>query len=215
MSDHLEQETLDHLKAWWMRWGKLCSWGLAAVLLLATSWTGWNHWLRRQTAQAETLYEQFQQLADWPTQTGKKIDQTQVLHIVQQIENKFSRTPYAQMTALAAAKVFYQAANMEQTKAQLKWAIKHASDAEYEQLARLRLASVLFDEKAYDAALKLLEKKPSEAFRALYADRRGDILVAQQKPDEARQSYRKALQAFSPGDSLLRMTKFKLDALGG
>ncbi len=215
MSDHLEQETLDQLKAWWMRWGKLCILGMTVALLLLTGWNSWSYWQRKQTTQAEKLYEQFQQLADWPAQSGRKIDQAQVLRIVQDMESKFGRTPYAQMTALAAAKVFYQLADTAQTKAQLQWTTQHAIDAEYRQLASLRLASVLFDEKAYDAALKLLAKKPSEAFRALYADRRGDILAAQNKLDEARQSYRKALQAFSPGDPLLRMTKFKLDALGG
>ena len=68
-------------------------------------------------------------------------------------------------------------------KAQLQWAVDHAKDDEYKQIAKLRLASLLLDEKAYDAGLALLSGTPVDAFKGLVADRRGDLLAAQGKPD--------------------------------
>ncbi|KAG0322461.1 hypothetical protein BGZ97_006315 [Linnemannia gamsii] len=110
------------------------------------------------------------------------------------MQSKFKHTPYAQMSALISAKAFYQAADSAAAKTQLQWAIEHARDTEYQHLARLRLASILLDEKAYDQGLSLLAQPPMDTFKALYADRRGDLLAAQGKRDDARQAYQDALQ---------------------
>ena len=48
------------------------------------------------------------------------------------------------------------------------------------------LRSIRLDEKKYDEALKLLETKHSAAMETLYADLRGDVMVAQGKTAEAR-----------------------------
>ena len=53
-------------------------------------------------------------------------------------------------------------------------------------MARMRLAAVLLDEKKYDEALKVLDGNKDEAFTALVADLRGDIMLAQGRLDEAR-----------------------------
>ncbi len=49
----------------------------------------------------------------------------------------------------------------------------------------MRLAGVLLDEKAYDQGLALLKDTPPAQFEALFADRRGDLLAAQDKRDDA------------------------------
>ena len=92
--------------------------------------------------------------------------------------------------------------------------MSNAKDDEYKQLAKLRLAGVLLDEKAYDEALKLLENPPA-AYAALFADRRGDVLVAQSKVADARTAYKLALDKLDKQDSGMRQfVQFKLDALG-
>ena len=53
-------------------------------------------------------------------------------------------------------------------------------------VARLRLAGVLLDEKKYDEALKLLAAKPADAYAMLYADLRGDVCRAGQARGGAR-----------------------------
>ena len=60
-------------------------------------------------------------------------------------------------------------------------------------LARLRLAAVLLEEKAYEEAQKQLSRDPGEPFVPRYAELKGDILAAQGKPEEARAAYQKAL----------------------
>jgi predicted negative regulator of RcsB-dependent stress response len=212
MSYHDEQETLDNLKAWWLKWGNAVTWIALIVLLGAAASNGWNWWQRRQAAQAAVFYDQVQQ-------TVTSGDKARIARVASDMEDKFGGTAYAQMTGLATAKALYQAGDLAGAKAQLQWVVDHAKDDEYKAIAKLRLAGVLLDEKGYDAGLKLLADAPPVAFKGLYADRRGDLLAAQGKRDEAKKAYQDALATFTSADSNNNSSKqliqFKLDALGG
>ncbi|MCR1765833.1 hypothetical protein B7760_01375 [Burkholderia glumae] len=208
MSYHDEQESIESVKAWWARWGDLTTWILTAVLVVAAAWNGWNYWQRHQAAQASGLYEAVQQAVS----SG---DKAKIARAASDMEDKYGRTAYAQMTALAAAKALYMAGDTAGAKAQLQWTIDHAQDDAYKQIAKLRLASLLLEEKAYDAGLALLSGTPDDGFKGLVADRRGDLLAAQGKRGDARAAYRLALDALPKEDaSARRLVQFKLDALG-
>jgi predicted negative regulator of RcsB-dependent stress response len=60
-------------------------------------------------------------------------------------------------------------------------------------LARLRAAAVLLDDKAYEQALARLDGASSPAFAARFPEMRGDILAAQGKKTDAASAYRTAL----------------------
>ncbi|MGS1004122.1 tetratricopeptide repeat protein [Burkholderia glumae] len=208
MSYHDEQESIESVKAWWARWGDLTTWTLTAVLVVAAAWNGWNYWQRHQAAQASGLYEAVQQAVS----SG---DKAKIARAASDMEDKYGRTAYAQMTALAAAKALYMAGDTAGAKAQLQWTIDHAQDDAYKQIAKLRLASLLLEEKAYDAGLALLSGTPDDGFKGLVADRRGDLLAAQGKRGDARAAYQLALDALPKEDaSARRLVQFKLDALG-
>jgi predicted negative regulator of RcsB-dependent stress response len=209
MSYHDEQESIESVKAWWARWGNATTWIVLAVLIVAAGYNGWNFWQRRQAAEASVLYDHLQQAVNGT-------DQALVARAASDMEDKFGGTAYAQMGALAAAKSLYAAGNAAGAKTQLQWVIDHAKDDEYKQIAKLRLALVLLDEKNYDAGLKLLADAPLDAFKGVIADRRGDLLAAQGKRDDARASYKVALDSLPANDTSARqLVQFKLDALGG
>jgi len=208
MSYHDEQESLESLKAWWAQWGNGVTWIVLVALVAAAGWNGWNYWQRHQAAEAAVLYDQVQQAT-------AGADKAAITRVATDMEDKFSGTAYAQMTALAAAKALYAAGDEPGAKAQLQWAVDHAKDDEFKQIAKLRLASLLLDEKAYDAGLALLND-PSDAFKGVVADRRGDLLAAQGKRDDARAAYKLALDSLPKNDASARqLIQFKLDALGG
>jgi predicted negative regulator of RcsB-dependent stress response len=209
MSYHDEQESIESLKAWWKQWGNATTWIVLVALLAGASWNGWNFWQRHQATEAAVLYDQVQQAAA----SG---DKAQIARVAADMEDKFGRTAYAQMTALAAAKALYTAGDEAGAKAQLQWAIDHAKDDEFKQVAKLRMASLLLDDKAYDQGLALLAEPQSDAFKGVVADRRGDLLAAQGKRDDARTAYKVALDSLSKSDTSARqLIQFKLDALGG
>ena len=78
----------------------------------------------------------------------------------------------------------------------------------------MRLAGVLLDDKAYDEALSVLAGDPPARFAGAWADRRGDILFAQGKADEARQAYALSLEKLEANSPLRQIVQLKLDALG-
>ncbi len=209
MSYHDEQESLESVKAWWAKWGNTTTWIVLIALIIAAGFNGWNYWQRRQAAQASVLY-------DYVQQAVSSNDQALIARASSDMEDKFGGTAYAQMTALTAAKAFYMAGNTAGAKTQLQWAIDYAKDDEYKQIAKLRLALVYLDEKNYDAGPKLLADQPLDVFKGEIADRRGDLLAAQGKRDDARAAYKVALDTLSANDmSARKLIQFKLDALGG
>jgi predicted negative regulator of RcsB-dependent stress response len=209
MSYHDEQESIESFKAWWGQWGNATTWVVLIVLLALAAWNGWNFWQRRQAAEAAVLYDQVQQAV-----SGN--DRAKLARVASDMEDRFGRTAYAQMTALSVAKALYMAGDSAGAKAQLQWAADHAKDDEFREIAKLRLASLLLDEKAYDQGLALIPQPDSGPFKGLVADGRGDLLAAAGKRDEARASYRLALDSLPKSDAPERqLIQFKLDALGG
>ena len=206
--DHAEQEQLAALKAWWNQYGNLVVWVLTIVLAGYAAWTGWNYYQRSQATQASLLYEELQKAV-----AAK--DNEKIQRAASDMAEKFGRTAYAQMAALAAAKSAFDAGDLATVKGKLQWVIENGSDEEYKSIAKMRLAGVLLDERAYDEGLKLLFGEFPEQFSAAVADRRGDLLLAQSKLEEARKAYELALaktDSRNPGRQLIQM---KLDAIGG
>ena len=133
---------------------------------------------------------------------------------VNDIEEKFSSTTYAQQAALLAARVYNDKDRKADAKKQLIWVIDQASDEGYQTLARLRLAALLVEDKAYDEARKHLTAKTPEAFAPLMADRLGDLAMLQAQPAEAVQHYKNAWKGFEPNAEYRRLVAVKLAALG-
>ena len=77
-----------------------------------------------------------------------------------------------------------------------------------------RSAGVLLDAKQFDEALKQLDAAKAPTFVALVADRRGDVLLAQGKPDAAKAAYQAAYAAMDEKVDYRRLLDAKLTALG-
>ena len=81
-------------------------------------------------------------------------------------------------------------------------------------MARIRLANLQAQQKAYDEALKTLSKPFTPAFAGLAADVQGDIGVAQNKPAEAVKAYSDAWTQLADNAEYRRLVAAKLNALG-
>ncbi|MQA19268.1 YfgM family protein [Rugamonas rivuli] len=202
-----EQEQIATLKAWWDKYGNLTSWVLIAGLAAYSGFTGWNYYQRTQSAQASALYDELQ------AAVGTK-DNAKVLRAAADMESKFGSTAYASMSALVAAKSSFEANDLKSAKAQLQWAAEHGGD-EFKAVAKVRLAGLLLDEKAYDEALKVLAGEVAPQFAGSVADRKGDILVAQNKLVEARAAYQAALDATDKKNPGRQLIQLKFEAIGG
>ena len=94
--------------------------------------------------------------------------------------------------------------------------MEHSPSEDFRDLARLRLAAVLAEEKAYDEALRQLDAKHAPAYDAQYAALRGDVLVAKNDAAQARAAYKLALEKADSGNAAFRESvRMRLEALGG
>lgn len=205
--DHQEQETLEGLKAWWSEYGTLVLLGVAAFVLSVAGVQGWRYYKKSQSQQAAQAYSTLQEAA-----AGRDVKKVRDAAAV--VMDRFGGTAYAPRAALIAARASAEAGDLQSAKLQLQWVLDQASEAELKDVARLRLAGVLLDEKKHDEALKLLDAKRGDAFESLYQDLRGDVLAAQGKAAEARAAYRKALETLERASPYRALVQAKLDGLG-
>jgi predicted negative regulator of RcsB-dependent stress response len=115
---------------------------------------------------------------------------------------------------LLAAKVYFDAGKTDAAKSALTWVAEASSDEGYQSIAKLRLAAVLVEGKAYDEALKPLATPFPSEFNGLVADRRADIFMLQGKKAEAKAEYLKAYQAMDDRTEYRRLVEVKLNAMG-
>ena len=202
-----EQEQLATLKATWNQYGNLVTWVLIAVLTAYAAWTGWNTYQSKQSAQASQLYEELQK----SLLSG---DDAKVQRAATDLRDKFSRTVYAAMSALSAARSAFDVGNLDIAKKQLQWVIDSSASEEYKAMAKIRLAGISLDEKNFDASLKLLSGDFPAEFQAEVLDRKGDIYIAQNKTADAKTAYQAAFEKMNDKSPARQLLQLKLDALG-
>ena len=204
-----EQEQVAELKAWWTQYGNLIVSAVTAAAIAFAGWQAWRWYERSQTSQAGALY-------DTLARAGQAGDAKALRDASGALLENYPRTLYASMGALTAARFYFDRRDLKNAKAQLQWVVENARQGEFRDLARLRLAAVLLDEKAFDDALKLLDEKHDAAFDAQYAAAKGDVLVAKNQAAEARVAYRLALDKAGAGNTAFRESvRMRLEALGG
>jgi predicted negative regulator of RcsB-dependent stress response len=207
MIDMHEQEQLDALKAWWKDNRNWLIGALSIALITYAAVTYWKSYQHKQADEASILYtEVLKQVA---SNDPKRINDS-----VTALVGKYAGTAYAPRAQLLAVQVNMQNKNLALAKTQLEWVINHASESGLQDTARLKLASVLLDEKKYDEAMKLLNATHPDAFTGLYADLKGDVLAAQGKNDEARAAYKQAFQSLDSKSTYRNLVQLKLDGLG-
>lgn len=204
--DLQDQEQLDALKAFWKQYGNLVTWVLILALGGFAAWNGWNWWQRDQATKAGAMFEEL----DRAVTAG---DAAKAGRVFDDLKQRYPRTAFAHQGGLAAAKVQFEKGQAEAAKSTLEWVASQATDPEYRTVARLRLAGVLVQDKKHDEALKQLAEATSPAFEALVADRRGDVLLAQGKVDQARVAFQAAWAAMDDKQDYKRLIEAKLVSL--
>jgi predicted negative regulator of RcsB-dependent stress response len=203
-----EQERLDELKAWWKRWGNLVMIGLAVVIAAAAGWRYWQTRTLTQSLEAAAVYEKL-------TQSLAASDAKSAREAGGMLIDQYKGTAYAPRAALLLAKLNVMGKDLKSAQTQLEWAAANSKEPAVKDLARLRLAGVQLDQKQYDAALKTLSGSRSDAFAPRFDDLKGDVLLAQGKPAEARAAYQAAFGKMAEDNPYRNIVELKLDAMGG
>ncbi|HQR52223.1 MAG TPA: tetratricopeptide repeat protein [Burkholderiales bacterium] len=202
-----EQEKLDALKGWWSDNGRTVILAVVACVAVVLAVQGWRYHERTQALEAAALYGQL-------LEAVQAKDVKKANDVAAELFKAHGKSGYAAMGALGAARASVDAGNLAAAKANLTWAAEHAPDAATRDIARVRLAAVLLDEKRYEEALRELDAKHADATAPLFAELKGDVLAAQGKVAEARAAYQTVLIKLPLGSSGRDLVELKLDGLG-
>jgi predicted negative regulator of RcsB-dependent stress response len=202
-----EQEQLDQIKHFWKTWGNLISWVLIAILGSFAAWNGYQYWEKSQAAKAAALFDEVERAVG----SG---DLARVERSLADMKDKFGRTQYAQHSALLAAKALQAQGKADAARDALGWVVQGATDPAYRDIARLRLAALQLDAKAYDDALKMLASDFTPEMSGLAADLRGDVLQAKGQSAEAVSAYQQAWKKLADTPDYRLLVQAKLNALG-
>lgn len=203
-----EEEQVEALKKWWKQNGKSV---LGGVLIGLALLYGGKAWLTQRNSHAETASAQYEAMMQDLNQDKKD----QAADRGAAILGQYSDTAYAELAALAMAKIKVDENDLVSAKSQLRWAVDNAKQDEVKRIAQLRLARVLTAEGNYDEALPLLDTPPDAGkFSAPYEELKGDIYVAKGDIPKARNAYNLALQALDAASRARHYIEMKLDDLG-
>lgn len=204
--DFEEQERIAELKAWWED-NRIYVFAAVVVAVLAYGgFQGWKYWQVRQDEEAAAL---FTPVSD----AVRGGDPKKVAAAAQKVMAQQPGSFYASEAALYAAKAAFEAGNLDEARKQLEWVMNRGVDV-HRGVARMRLAAVLLEQKKFDEALKVLDGNKDPGFVALAADLRGDVMLAQNRVDEARAAYRLAIEKADARNPVKSVAQTKLNALG-
>ncbi|MFM7847503.1 MAG: YfgM family protein [Rubrivivax sp.] len=205
--DLQEQEQLEAIKSFWKQYGNLITWTLVLALGGVGAWNGWNWYQRDQGIKASAMYDELER-------SVQAADLERSARIFADLQARYPGTAWTAQGGLMLARLQTEKGQADAATTVLRWLGEKTSDEGLRALAALRLAGLELDAKRWDAALKAVETVNAKGFEALAADRRGDILMAQGKVQQASDAFLAAWKAFPDTVEYRRVVEAKLNSLG-
>ncbi len=187
-----DEEKGEAIKQWWRTNGMSVAMGVAlgfAAVGGLKYWQGQQHTLKIAASKA------YQVVIGAADADDIAIAEEQTKRLM----TEFPESSYATLAAFKLAEQKAVTDDVADSKTYLQWIIEHAALDGQAEIARLRLARLLVSESEFDDALALTAASTNTAFASLYAEVRGDVYRAQDKPTEARAAYQTALETADAG----------------
>jgi len=198
-----EEEQVEALKKWWKENGRSM---IVGVVLGLGGVFGWQAWNEHQRDVADGASARFEQLSLAAGAGNSESAAAQAESLIQD----FNGSAYATFAALELAKIKLAEGDGAGAEAQLTWVMENSGDASFRQIARLRLARLMFGAGKLDEARSVLSKAGNDNFQGEFAELRGDLARKDGDDGTARDAYREAIEKGVSNASVVQM---KLDDL--
>lgn len=193
MSEYLnDDDRVRALSTWWESNGTTLVVGLVLMIAAVIGWRWYNDHTQAREEAASATYQQYVEAR----QRGAK--SVELDAPLATLDSEFQHTGYRIFTLFYRAFDAATAEDYPKATQYLETAVKDAADDRLRDIARLRLARLQLQSGNADAALATLATVGGAGFRSYVAELKGDILMGQHKPDEAREAYLAAKAAADP-----------------
>lgn len=200
-----DDEQVEAIKKWWRENGRSVIGGIVLGFAVIGGWQFWQGYQRDQSEAASQVFDAMRLAV-----RNGNLDQAIVDG--KRLVGDFGGTSYAAFAGLELARISYERGEKAAARNHLRWVADSAPERPLRELARLRLARLLYDIRDLDALRPLLAETPLPAFAGEFAVLRGDLARAEGDAAAARAAYQDALSAGVADEMLLRM---KLVDVGG
>jgi predicted negative regulator of RcsB-dependent stress response len=183
-----EEQQLEALKKWWQANGTSTIVGLVVGIALILGFNYWQDYKKAQSEQASALYAQLVKAASSDKKDG-------VDTLANRMQEQFPKSDYAAYSNLVLAKLKVDKGDMAGAKQVLE-KIAASSNKELSNIAKIRLVRLMLANKEYEQGLKLINEvdpATNTKFEGNYDELVGDLYVALGRFDQARSSYKKAI----------------------
>jgi predicted negative regulator of RcsB-dependent stress response len=211
MREDLEQqEQLAALKAFWATNRKWITSILVILVVVSASTTSWNYYKESRLLKASKLLSSVEEAVE-----AQKIDDA--ILITNELSNNYSNYLQRGLAGLILSKALVFDDRQEEAELQLRKLLN--IDSEVSWVARVRLAGLLLDMNKPADALEILPEKIPTIWTGIVSDRRGDVLMALGKNDEAKSAWLKALDGYGKdgaaglAGNMIKMKLATIDAL--
>jgi predicted negative regulator of RcsB-dependent stress response len=175
--------------------------GLAIII-------GTNAWKSYQQSRADAASSLFSQMLE----RDAAGDHSAATDSGEALIAEYTDTPYAGKAALVLARISYDNKQIDDASERLQWAISDGRQFETINAARLKLASIQFDNGDYQQALDTLSVDDMQGFESHYFELRGDAYARLGQQDNAHDAYRAAIDGLAPGSLYEPVLRMKLES---
>ena len=182
------------IRKWWDANGTTLIVTVALAIAAVVGWRWYNNHVESRDTTASATYQQYLEARQ------RDAKPEEVATILATLDNDYTSSSYRIFTLFYRSYDAAVADDLPKATQYLETAVKDASDAHLRDIARLRLARLQVQMANYDAALATLGAVKGDGFRSFAAELKGDILLDQHKPDEAREAYQAAKAAADPNE---------------
>ncbi len=181
-----DDEQLENVKHWFAENG---AWLVGGAVLGAALLFGWRFYESHENQQALSAATKFSAM----NAAMDKGDRGKTKSIAGELRQEFPGTPYADQADLMIARLAVDSGELANAVDPLTRVMSDTKDQELRNIARLRLARVLIDQKKPDEAVNLLAAPESGAFGARMHEVRGDAFYTKNDKTAAIKEYQAAL----------------------
>jgi len=202
-----DDEQMHKIKEWIKKNGIIIVIGITVFFATNFAWRYWHKHNDQLNSKASILYEQVM-----IAHLEHNYDEVKIY--TQRLQNDYAKTPYASLAALISAENAVTKKDLPVAEQNLQWIIDHGKNTGFKQIARLRLARVLTENKQLlSKALAVLNVVEDKAYLAKIHEAKGDIYLAMGEKNLSLQEYKMAADSIVDNNVAKAIIDIKINQL--